>query len=212
MFFFRRALVQESQHGGYRHGRRNKPTHRRLLPTGAVPKPQERTPEHNALLAKAMWTGRTMQASSRRDLTRKRKLSALENNNQRTAIRVGQLARSARKAGQKATDFTTLGKLEVAFPVGPLRSNAAAAERWGCGPGTISYTRKGLSELLIRDHTARTIAAAENLQRTACSRFACACGFRFGAGIGISTTTTLESYFHDLCVCSTTFRCRSDSI
>jgi hypothetical protein len=136
-----------------------------MLPKGVVSKPADRTGEHQRMVSQAMWTGRSLQAQQQREATRKVVLDKREADSCKHALRVSQQHKAIRKPGAKGTDLTTFAKLEIAFPKGPLRTHAAAAAHLKCSPDTISYTRRGLAELLLRDHDARTAAAAEALQR-----------------------------------------------
>jgi hypothetical protein len=163
--------AQGSLHGGYRHGRRRKliakakPKHRYLLPKG-VPKLSERNSADHAAIVSAMNAGRISKQREQHMYNRETKLSKRELEAQRTAIRVKDLGPTAkRRKGAKPNDLTTLGKLEVAFPEGPLRNNATSAHYFGIHPTSVGYTRKGMSELLVLDHDARTQAAFRVMER-----------------------------------------------
>jgi hypothetical protein len=158
------SSLEEKKHGGHRHGKRRNEK-RRLIPEGVIPKPSDRTAIHNKIVAQAMWTGRSQQASAEHTRKRKHHLTMLEKERQGKALRVAQLARTCRKPGLNGRSLTTLAKLEIAFPVGPLRTAAAAAAHMKCSPNVITYNRKGMSELLLRDHCARTKASSQYFQR-----------------------------------------------
>jgi hypothetical protein len=115
-------------------------------------------------MVSAMNTGRLHKRKETGVTRRSQHLKKLEASASKRAKRVGDLATSTRTKNQKPSDLTTLAKLEIAFPEGPLRTAAAAAHVLGCAPGVVSYTRKGMAQLLLTDHASRTAAATRALE------------------------------------------------
>jgi hypothetical protein len=159
--------LQGSSHGGYRHGKKggtiSNSTHR-FLPRGVVSKPSERSPEEHRTVVGAMCAGRSAHAKELHLRKRDATLAELEQEASRKAIRVSDQAGSKQK-GQRPNDTTTRTKLEIAFPKGPLRTAAAAATQFNVSPGFVSYTRRGMSQLLLLDHSARTFHALSLLEK-----------------------------------------------